>query len=50
MENAGKMLFRLRKNYRARVNAVEWAHTMFYGENMSVVHRKHTQATKNFHD
>jgi hypothetical protein len=50
MENAGKMLFRLRLNYRARVNAVEWAHNMFYDENMSVVHRKHNQASKNFLD
>jgi hypothetical protein len=48
MENAGKMLFRLRKNYRARVKAVEWAQSMFYGESMDVVHCRHNQASKNF--
>ncbi|KAH6968675.1 P-loop containing nucleoside triphosphate hydrolase protein [Fusarium avenaceum] len=48
LENASKMLFRLRNNYRARVKAVEWAHGVFYGENMSIVHSRHSQASKNF--
>ncbi|KAF4458022.1 hypothetical protein F53441_176 [Fusarium austroafricanum] len=31
----------------ARVHAADWMQTMFYG-NMSIVHREHTLATKNF--
>ncbi|EWZ37539.1 hypothetical protein FOZG_09528 [Fusarium oxysporum Fo47] len=50
MENAGRILARLRRNYRARVNAVSWAQTMFYGDNMTVVHRTHCEASRKFHD
>ncbi|SPJ73722.1 uncharacterized protein FTOL_03452 [Fusarium torulosum] len=34
----------------ARVKAVEWVQSMFYGENMTVVHRDHNQASDNFPD
>ncbi|PNP79692.1 hypothetical protein FNYG_07038 [Fusarium nygamai] len=48
LENAGRILARLRRNYRARVNAVSWAQTMFHGDNMSVVHRTHCEASTKF--
>ncbi|KAJ4267582.1 hypothetical protein NW762_003691 [Fusarium torreyae] len=32
MENAGRLTFRLRKNYRACVHAFQWAQNMFYGD------------------
>ncbi|KAJ4267489.1 hypothetical protein NW762_003596 [Fusarium torreyae] len=50
IENAGRITFRLRKNYRARVHAAQWAQNVFYGDNMAVAHRTHTQATRNFLD
>ncbi|KAM0548218.1 hypothetical protein ACHAPJ_010018 [Fusarium lateritium] len=50
MENAGRLTFRLRMNYRACVHAVQWAQNMFYGDNMTVAHRTHTRATRNFLD
>ncbi|KAF5530545.1 hypothetical protein FMEXI_13483 [Fusarium mexicanum] len=50
MEDAGRILARRSRNYRARVNAASWAQTMFYGGNMSIVHRNHSEASKKFHN
>ncbi|KAF5659279.1 hypothetical protein FCIRC_12561 [Fusarium circinatum] len=48
--DAGRILARRSRNYRARVNAASWAQTMFYGGNMSIVHRNHSEASKEFHN
>ncbi|KAF5989844.1 hypothetical protein FBULB1_526 [Fusarium bulbicola] len=50
MGDAGRILARRSRNYRARVNAASWAQTMFYGGNMSIVHRNHSEASKKFHN
>ncbi|KAJ3525053.1 hypothetical protein NM208_g11809 [Fusarium decemcellulare] len=48
MENMYRLTFILRRNYRARLDAVQWAQKDLYANQMSIVYQDHTPATEAF--
>ncbi|KAF5005856.1 hypothetical protein FDECE_7730 [Fusarium decemcellulare] len=50
MEDTGRLTFVLRLNHRAFMTAAGWAQKEVYGKQMSIVHRRHTPATRAFID